>query len=202
MLRKFVFGLFALLAMVSVAEAQNRAFPSTFAFGPNSGWVIVYEHGSNWGYRGERLPQEFSQMVEKMAANQYILGVDLNSTGWAVIGSRTMEVRNAPHAFVEAIRKQRENGYQILDVAFSDEGWVILTRKEGSHGWQVGGDVPKGLTDVMRRTSEEGGVVLGVGMGLDGGYAVTIRRPGERPTYAMYHCPIDAIRYTDDIDEM
>lgn len=195
--------LLSVLLFPSLVSA--KAFPSLFAFGPDSGWVIVYEHGNNWGYRGERLPPELGLKIEEMAKDQYILGVAMNSTGWAVFGTRTMEYRNVPQSFVDYIRQCRADGYQILDAALSDDGWVILSRdSRRSHRWKVHGDVPKRLTDVMRRTSEEGGVVLGVGLTLNNdGFAVTIRRPGQNnPIYMMWHCPTDAIRYTDEIDEM
>lgn len=139
------------------------AAPSAFGFGPDDCWVVVHEDRNNWGCRGDRVPRDVAEAVEKMEQEQIVLGIALNENSWMLIGSKTWSGRNVPEALRKNIQEQQDDGFQVIDAALTRAGgWVVLTRKGGTHRcrWR-GRDVPHELIAYLREATDNNHRVLG-----------------------------------------
>ena len=189
------------LSLVLLSSNAIAAAPSSFAFGPNNSWVIVHEDQGSWGYRYRRLPADLAKSIQEMSENQVVLGVAINEGSWVLVGSKTMSWCNIPDDLRQYIQEQKNQGYQIIDVALTaNNRWVVLSRKGSYHRWRsIGGDVPQGLVAFLRHATDNNYRVLGVGITPSGGWAASYRT-SSRVVYRMRSVPSDSVEYSDEVD--
>ncbi len=192
---------FSVVAALFFASTATAGAPSAFAFGPNNGWVIVYENSSSWGYRFRRLPQDLAEAFKTMSENEIVLGVGMNEHSWILIGSKTWRSHNLPDSLTQYIQERRNEGYQIIDAALTRSGnWVLISRKGSFHAWRSsGGDIPSDLHDYLHNVTDKNYRMCGVGISPDGGWAACYRTSNQ-VIYRMRRMPADAVEYTDEIE--